>query len=341
VTVYDVGQDHGTIYIAMEFLEGNPLNEATREKRLSLEEIVDVGVQVAEAVDYAHDHGIIHRDIKPTNIILTPDGQVKITDFGIARIEDPGSAEQTQAGEILGTPVYMSPEQVMGRPVDGRSDLYSLGVVLYELSTGQRPFGGHNLASIFNAITQETPDTPIRIDPQVSPPLSELIVKSINKAPDKRFQTGKEMAEALKACLKLDKAPALPKKKPKSLVLYLVALVVLLSLGGGFFYYYIVKKPADQVAPLSHESSIAAVSAFPERVAGRSLLKVESVPVGAQVFLDGILQGKSPLKLAVPLGKHQVRVSLASYHAWEAQVELKDEGETPLFVRLVPVQWHE
>ena len=118
VTVYDVGRDQGTIYIAMEFLEGTPLDRVIQEKRLSLEEIVDLGVQVAEALDYAHQQGIVHRDIKPANIILTPTGQAKITDFGIARIEDPSAPQQTQAGEILGTPSYMSPEQVMSQPVD-------------------------------------------------------------------------------------------------------------------------------------------------------------------------------------------------------------------------------
>ena len=129
VTIYDVGQDKGTIYIAMEFLEGPSFDGIIQERRLSPEEIVDLGAQVAEALDYAHQQGIVHRDIKPANIILTPTGQVKITDFGIARIEDPSAPQQTQAGEILGTPSYMSPEQVMGQPVDGRSDLYSLGVI--------------------------------------------------------------------------------------------------------------------------------------------------------------------------------------------------------------------
>ena len=131
VIVYDVGEDHGTVYIAMEFLEGKPLNEIIQMDVFQPEEIIDLGVQVAEALDYAHRKGIIHRDIKPSNIIVQPDGQIKITDFGIAHIEDPEATQQTQAGEILGTPAYMSPEQVLSQPVDGRSDLFSLGVILY------------------------------------------------------------------------------------------------------------------------------------------------------------------------------------------------------------------
>ncbi|MBW1867329.1 MAG: serine/threonine protein kinase, partial [Deltaproteobacteria bacterium] len=148
VTVYDVGQDHETIYIAMEFLEGRPLNEVVREKPPAVKDVINIGLQVAEALNYAHARGIVHRDIKPSNIILDDEGRIKITDFGIARIEDPEATQQTQAGEILGTPVYMSPEQVMGKTVDGRSDLYSLGIILYELTTGQRPFSGENIAVI-------------------------------------------------------------------------------------------------------------------------------------------------------------------------------------------------
>ena len=141
VTVYDVGQDHGTIYIAMEFLEGRPLNEVIKGRTLPASEAVEMCAQVAEALGYAHSRGITHRDIKPSNIILTPDNRIKLTDFGIARIEDPEAAQQTQAGDILGTPVYMAPEQVMGQKADGRTDLYALGVIAYEMVTGKRPFG--------------------------------------------------------------------------------------------------------------------------------------------------------------------------------------------------------
>ena len=200
VTVYDSGQDNETLYIVMEFLIGKTLKETQQEKQLSLQEIISIGAQVADALDYAHRQGIVHRDIKPSNILLTPEGYLKLTDFGIARIEDPTAHHQTQAGDILGTPIYMSPEQIMGQKVDGRSDLYSLGVILYELTTGRKPFQGENLAAIFNAIIEEKPP-PIELpDTSLGQRLSELIFKSISKSTEERFQTGSQLAQALKGC---------------------------------------------------------------------------------------------------------------------------------------------
>ena len=207
VTIYDVGEDQGNVYIAMEFLEGRPLDNLIKERKFSAGEAADIGAQVAETLNYAHGKGVVHRDIKPSNIILQTDGQIKITDFGIAHIEDSTATLQTQAGEIMGTPAYMSPEQVLGKPVDGRSDIFSLGVVLYELSTGKRPFGGagKNLATIFNEIIQENPTEPaLAIEGGTIPPgLSSTIMKCLSKSSDTRFQSGKELADALRG-----KAPA-------------------------------------------------------------------------------------------------------------------------------------
>ncbi|MFA7062091.1 MAG: serine/threonine-protein kinase, partial [Pedobacter sp.] len=199
VTIYDVGEDQGTIYIAMEFLEGIPLSDLINNKRFDADEVIELGIKIASALEYAHQKGVVHRDIKPSNIIVSPDGQIKITDFGIAHIEDATATLQTQAGEIMGTPAYMSPEQVQGNPVDCRSDLFSLGIILYELSTGTRPFGGEGkgLATIFNEIMLVTPHEPHKESPPIPKGLSKIIMKALEKEPGKRFQSGMELANAL------------------------------------------------------------------------------------------------------------------------------------------------
>jgi serine/threonine protein kinase len=323
VTVYDAGQDHSTIFIAMELLKGNPLSEFSHNGETRLQEIVNIGVQVAEALDYAHDQGIVHRDIKPPNIILTSEGQVKITDFGIAHIEDPHAPHQTQAGDILGTPFYMSPEQVSGQSVDGRSDLFSLGVILYELCTGTKPFTGRNISAIFNAIMQDNPAKPAEMDSPVPPMLSSIIMTSLNKAPEKRYQTGKEMAMVLKKCLQRRKsdartfpAPVKIKKAPRILV---TALVILICLIGGAIF---ILKPWSGTI-INSSADLQAV------------LALKSEPSGARIFLDGSFKGSTPQSLDLPLGQYEVRLSLPGYYEWEGRLNLKEKGETPLLVRLV------
>ncbi len=214
VTVYDVGQDHGSIYIAMEFLQGIPLNELMSSRKFSPEEIIDIAVQTIRALNYAHRNGIVHRDIKPPNIIYSPEGAIRVTDFGIARIEDPEGHQMTQAGEILGTPLYMSPEQIGGKTLDGKSDIYSLGVILYQLATGKRPFEGSNLPAIFLAITQETPDAPHMVNPAVPEKLSRLIMQLLEKEPSKRFAGGDQLIGAFKSCLTVETAAAAPSVPP-------------------------------------------------------------------------------------------------------------------------------
>ena len=323
VTVYDAGQDHNTIFIAMELLKGKPLSEFSENRELRLQEIVNIGVQVAEALDYAHHQGIVHRDIKPQNIILTSAGQVKITDFGIAHIEDPNAPHHTQAGDILGTPFYMSPEQVSGQPVDGRSDLFSLGVILYELFTGKKPFTGGNISSIFNSIMQDSPAKPLEKDSTVSPILSPIIMTALNKAPEKRYQTGNEMATALKKCLQRRKSdarsiPAAAKIKKTPQIL-LAALVILICLLGGAVF---ILKPWSE-ANLNSSADLQAV------------LALKSEPSGARIFLDGSFRGNTPQRIDLPLGQYEVRLSLAGYYEWEGRLNLKEKGETPLSIRLV------
>lgn len=202
VTVYDVGEDRGTLYIAMEYVDGKPLSELIREQSLSREAVLDIGIQIAETLDHAHSRGVVHRDIKPSNILVQPNGRIKITDFGIAHMEDSACTLQTREGEILGTPAFMSPEQVQGKPVDGRSDLFSLGVVLYQLATGQRPFGerGSTLASLLHAIVNTSPVEPVELRPDLDPRLGKVIMKCLSKKPEERFPSGAALAQALREC---------------------------------------------------------------------------------------------------------------------------------------------
>lgn len=242
VTVYDVGQDQGTIYIAMEYLEGRPFDEVMRGSRLEIDKILDIGVQVAETLDYAHKKKIVHRDIKPSNMILSEEGRVKLTDFGIARIEDTSAIQQTQVGEILGTPVYMPPEQAMGTPIDGRADLYSLGVILYELIVGKRPFDGSNITAILRSIIQDTPEAPTQVDPFIPQVISDLIMKCLSRNPDDRFQTGAELVAALKnAARQEQQAVIVPVKKPgkstRSLGIWLALGIIALAATGGGWYF--------------------------------------------------------------------------------------------------------
>lgn len=197
VTIHDIGEDPETqmSYIAMEYIEGKNLKQLLGEKtKFPFEQVSEIVAEVAEALDYAHRKGIIHRDVKPANIIITTDGKVKITDFGIAKI---ASSNLTTTGQFLGTPNYMSPEQVSGSPVDGRSDLFSLGVVLYELLTSRKPFQGDNLTAISYKIVHEDFTPPAQVLPDVPVDFNDIVARAMAKDPWNRYQRGKDMAIAL------------------------------------------------------------------------------------------------------------------------------------------------
>jgi serine/threonine-protein kinase len=196
VTIYDAGEAEGIFYIAMEYIAGKTLAQLLSETRtVSAEQIVNVGTQICAGLDYAHIKKVVHRDIKPPNIMIAPDGTVKIMDFGIAK----AGASLTHTGEVLGTPNYMSPEQVKGKDLDGRTDLFSTGVILYEMATGERPFNGQNVTTIIYKIIHETPPAPRELDVTIHPGLSHVIAKCLAKDPEDRYQSGSDLAMALRS----------------------------------------------------------------------------------------------------------------------------------------------
>jgi len=217
--VHDVGEtDEGLPFIAMEFIEGGSLDSVLKTRRLQIPQIVDLAVQVADALDAAHGCRIVHRDIKPANISLNERGQVKVLDFGLAKrlatesLDASGTTaevQQTQEGTILGTPRYMSPEQALGKPLDHRSDLFSLGVVLYELTTGQLPFGGSNFAEILDKIVHAQPTAIARLNYDVPPELERITLKCLQKSPDRRYQSARELLVDLRSLAReLEHGPA-------------------------------------------------------------------------------------------------------------------------------------
>ncbi|HKO04627.1 MAG TPA: serine/threonine-protein kinase [Candidatus Acidoferrales bacterium] len=198
VTIHDIAEDDsGQPYIVMEFVEGRPLNLLLGPTaQVPLERLLDIGIQVAQALDYAHKNGVVHRDIKPPNILVTPDGRVKIADFGIARLE---GTELTQEGTSLGTPSYMSPEQFRGGAIDGRSDIFSLGAVLYWMFTGHKPFPGENITTTSFQVAYENPPLPTLANAGLPKLLDEVLMRCLAKNPASRYSTGGDLAADLDA----------------------------------------------------------------------------------------------------------------------------------------------
>ena len=200
VTIYDVGEEHELAYIAMEFIKGRDLLPYTQPAQLlPLPQVVSVLARVADALAYAHGQKVVHRDVKPANVMYDPDAdQVKVTDFGVARLTD---SSKTRIGMVLGTPSYMSPEQLSGKKIDGRSDLFSLGVTLHQMVCGELPFVGDSMAQLMFKIAKETPPDVREKNPLVPDGLAAVIKRAMAKDPGQRYQNAEDMAHELRACL--------------------------------------------------------------------------------------------------------------------------------------------
>ncbi len=278
VTIHDV-QDETTRenipFIAMEYVEGENLKDLLKKgKKFSLEEISKIINQIADALDYAHSHKVIHRDIKPANIMITKDGKVKITDFGVAKLE---TTDMTSDGRTIGTPNYMSPEQARGEKADHRSDIFSLGVMLYELVTGKKPFESPNIARTLQKIMYEPPTPPEKIVPDIHPEIKKVLIKALEKDPDKRFQSAKELAQAFEKAVEVatgkekSSEPIVHKEKSvvtvvkqliteekssKLKVIY-IGITLIAVLGLFFIWKLISKKPPDKREKVEVVSSVS------------------------------------------------------------------------------------
>ncbi len=213
VIIYDVGKSGDVAYMAMEFIAGVELRVLLEfGQPLSPARALSIAVQVAEGLAYAHEHGVVHRDIKPSNIMVVADGPVKITDFGLARRRV--SADVTLSGTMLGSPRYMSPEQALGKRADHRSDIFSLGVVLYEMLTGVAPFGGENEFALAQQIMNFAPPAPSAVISEVPKGVDSVVARMIAKLPDERYQSARELARDLAQCVQQLRLPEAADARP-------------------------------------------------------------------------------------------------------------------------------
>jgi serine/threonine-protein kinase len=216
VTIHDVGKAGDVVFMAMEYIEGVELRTLTGEGRpLRVPQAVSIAAQVAEGLAYAHQRGVVHRDIKPANIMVVANGPVKITDFGIARMR--GSGDLTQTGTLLGSPKYMSPEQVIGKRADHRSDIFSLGVILYEMLCGAAPFNGENVTALMYQIVNFVPPAPSTLNEAVPELLDYIVAKMLAKPLEQRYQDAAELARDLRECERQLGDPAGASNAPRTL----------------------------------------------------------------------------------------------------------------------------
>src|SRR5206468_8494031 len=259
LTIYEIGEDHSTHYIASELIEGETLRQRLARGRMALDEAIDVAIQVGTALAAAHESGVVHRDIKPENIMLRPDGYVKVLDFGIAKLAESAFAKaaadragsmtlaETNLGSIMGTVRYMSPEQARGAQVDKRTDVWSLGVVLYEMVTGHAPFAGDTPGETMSSILEKEPPPLTNYLAHAPAELQQIITKTLRKEREERYQSAHELLEALqslrrsmefKTALERSTKPPLWLRWTRSpIASVLVLLVAALALAVPFYWH--------------------------------------------------------------------------------------------------------
>jgi serine/threonine protein kinase/Tfp pilus assembly protein PilF len=266
--IYDVGEEKGIHYIVMEFIEGRTLSARMNDPEFEFPFVLEAALQIADALDEAHSSGIIHRDLKPQNVMITRRGQLKILDFGLARINKPESQSGdtalttnsfTTPGIVMGTVPYMSPEQVLGRPVDSRSDLFSFGIVLYEMLTRRLPFVGNTVPELMDSILHKKPDPIMRFSHEAPPEIERIVLKSLEKDPEDRYQSARDLLVDLRNLKRTTHSgtaviASQPALKSSILGRYWVALAVLILIGGVVAAILVRKDQPRSIAVLPFEN---------------------------------------------------------------------------------------
>lgn len=304
--IYEIGEAEETAFIAMEYVEGETLGKKIISGRLSNEDIADIGMQVADCLDEAHSKGIVHRDIKPSNIMITARGQVKVLDFGLAKVlrsadeslsSDLATQVKTVPGVVMGTVQYMSPEQALGREIDRRSDIFSLGAVLYAMATGRAPFTGSSISETIDRILHSQPEAMARFNYELSPELERIVRKCIEKDKDRRYQTARDLLNDLKSLRRASgarravTARASSRRARSSRAIDSLAVMPLVNASADTSMDYL----SDGIT----ESIINALSQLPKlRVVARSTVfrykgrEVDAKEVGRELDVRAVLTGR-------------------------------------------------
>ena len=318
VGIYEFGEDAGVWYIAMELVKGRELKDYFEQhERFATVDIVRILSQILSALGYSHKLGVVHRDIKPSNVFMLPDGSVKVADFGIAHVD---SSQLTQVGSVLGTPAYMSPEQILGLPVDGRSDLFSVGIILYQFLTGERPFVGNSTVTM-RKVLEEEPLPPSRFNMQITGAMDAVVRRALAKKADERFQTAEEFVQALvdAAAAKPERSgdttmmpaaaggaagtspatpakPAAPARRSQASAIAVVGAIIVLAAVAATWYALkdrgardeapVVAKVTPKVAPPDASPAAPPVPAAPAPAAAQSPTEPGAVVISAVGLVD-------------------------------------------------------